>query len=230
MIGLLPAAGKAERIHGLPKYLLPVGESYLLKAHVDAMLKAGCMSVAIGANDDNYDLIQSYTGAYVYKAAAYQTMTETLLSGWLTLPSDMRKESVLFGMPDTYWTNFGYDALLRFINLPDVVLFCHQVRWNQWRRGGMVTVEVGGRVSRIVDKPLLMPETPWIWSAMLWQPTLWPYIRPEDKHVGYSVQRAVEAGLHVHAVVAWEGDYYDCGTPEEYFEMIRALTKEKAST
>lgn len=234
MIGILPAAGKAERIYGLPKYLLPVEDSFLLQKHIKAMKAAGCNKVLVGANPSNCDFIWDYAdGAYVYEADNYKTMTETVLS----LRYKCGEEPILFGMPDSYWKYFDiqehktpYHFLASMISYADVFLYCCQVRWKQWQRGGMVDIDPekqNGNVSKITDKPE-HSETPWIWSAMLWQPTLWTYLHPEDPHVGYGVQRAVEAGLHVHAVVSWNDDYYDCGTPDEYFEMIRATIGENS--
>lgn len=229
MIGILPCAGKSERIHGLPKFLLPAGDSYLLKMHIDGMKAAGCREVRIGTSLENDDIVFDYAdGAMSGVAQQRDTMTQTVLS----LRQYSRGEPVLFGMPDTNWKS-GIESVYSFLTHmrgpADVWLYCCQARWKQWQRGGMCDLDPqkeNGNVTKITDKPETS-ETPWIWGAMLWQPTLWPYLHPEDPHVGYGVQRAVEAGLHVHAVVGWNDDYYDCGTSSEYFEMIRAITGER---
>ena len=232
MIGILPCAGEASRLYGLPKYLLPVPGGYLLERHVNAMKNSGCGTVLIGCNEGNYDMITDYSHyGLSYVASEHATMAQTVLSsrmGASALLNDrLANETVLFGMPDTYWTDFenGYyigDKLHTGDDI-EVVLMCWQVRWKQWQRGGMCDIEIGGRVTRIVDKPE-KSESPWIWGAMRWKPSFWKWIKPEDKHVGISVQRAIENGVHVHACVSWNGDYFDCGTSEEYFEMIRTIT------
>ena len=42
-------------------------------------------------------------------------------------------------------------------------------------------------------------------------------------HVGYMFEAALAQGLEVRAIVSDTG-YFDCGTPDEYFEMIRTAT------
>lgn len=232
MIGILPAAGNATRIHGLPKYLLPVPGGFLLQAHVDAMKAAGCRKVFIGANEHNLELIEYHTRpdaqVVVYLAEQRDTMTQTVLSGQRYAEVD----TVLFGMPDSYWSSgqfpYSFLANMSFLRRKDVkaILHCAQARLNQWKRGGMCDIAIGGQVTRIVDKPEIT-ETPWIWGAMRWEPGLWQYFKPDDSHVGFGVQRAIEGGEHIHATVQWEGDYWDCGTYEEYFECIQHLMSEK---
>jgi len=50
---------------------------------------------------------------------------------------------------------------------------------------------------------------------------IWPLIDVEDPHVGYALPRAIRAGLDVRGVVL-NGTYWDCGTPDDYFDCIAA--------
>lgn len=241
MIGLLPCAGKAERIHGLPKYLLPVPGGYLLDWHVQSMKKAKCREVRLESNKDNLKLLHQFApDAVVWVAEHDDTMAQTVLSAYEDMKvSDCEDETVIFGMPDTYWTDRNgqsvniYDLFVRFHSPADVVMMCCQVRHNQWKQGGMVTIDPhkpNGNVVKITDKPE-QTETPWIWGALMWRPSFLSYLHPEDPHIGYGVQRAVEAGLYVHAIMPGDYDdteFWDCGTPERYFEMIRVVTGQAA--
>jgi dTDP-glucose pyrophosphorylase len=218
MIGLLPAAGNASRIHGLPKYLLPIPGGYLLKHHLDAMRGAGIGQVMIGANPDNMGLIYDYADpdGVVYLASQRETMTQTVLS------SAYQHESVLFGMPDTYLPGpYVYLALRAAIEAyAHVAVALFKARPGQHKQGGMCRVE-GGRVVEVVDKPT-HNDFEYIWGALAWQPECWDCLESEDPHVGYGLPRAIAAGMNVQAVMC-EGDFWDCGTETSYFECIRAI-------
>lgn len=223
MIGILPCAGKSERIHGLPKYLLPVSDSYLLKMHVDGMKAAGCREVRIGTSLENDNIVFDYAdGAMSDVAQHHDTMTQTVLS----MRQYSRGEPVLFGMPDTYFDCHDvYNYLRNTLNISDVsvdvaVAVC-RARPGQHQQGGMVRFS-RNRVLEVVDKPT-ESNFEYIWGAMAWRPVFWDCLKPAMPHVGYGLPVAIERGLNVRAVVC-EGNFYDCGTPERYFEMIRATT------
>lgn len=72
----------------------------------------------------------------------------------------------------------------------------------------------------VIDKPPVCAY-PWIWGVLAWKPAFWPLIDVEDPHVGYALPRAIRAGLDVRGVVL-NGTYWDCGTPDDYFDCIAA--------
>lgn len=224
MIGLLPAAGKAERIHGLPKYLLPVGDSYLLDIHVKRMQAADVSQVYIGANAANCDLLNHYSpfATVVYEANPCETMSETILATAETGGEIIPLPTVLFGMPDTYFEDEQvYVKLTAALDTASVAVAVFELRPMQYRNIGCVRIE-DGRITKVLDKPTLAHFIRG-WGALAWRPEFWQYLDPRDAHVGFAVQRAIEAGVDVRAVYC-EGDYWDCGTPDEYFECIRSIT------
>lgn len=82
-----------------------------------------------------------------------------------------------------------------------------------------------GRITEVVDKPECT-NLHWAWGVLAWRPVFWDCLRPEMPHVGYGLPCAIESGLDVRAV-EMDGQYFDCGTPEEYFQCIRTITAEK---
>jgi len=236
MIGLLPAAGNAERMGGLPKMLLPVPEGTLAAFHGKTMLAAGCDPFSIGANRINYDLLRSFYGGYVRLVKQHETMTETILS----LREDMKivaqiyydngmefsDNPVLFGMPDTHFEDAqAYQKLTHALNSgADLAVGLFHTRPEQRSKLGMCRLD-GERITDVIDKPE-STTLEWAWGVLGWQPVFWQYLRPEDPHVGYAIPRAIAAGLDVRAV-KMVGGYWDCGTPAEYFEMIRSVTGER---
>ncbi len=222
MIGLIPAAGHATRIHGLPKFALPVPGGHLLGVLAGRMIAAGATKVYIGTNSANFDLVRRIAPEHsVVYAVESETMSETLLAARTYYNVD---EPVLFGMPDTYWTNPAvYEGLSSNIQLYTAAATCWEARPEQISKLGMCRV-IDGRIVMVVDKPHYSYFR-WAWGAMAWQPTLWRYIAAEDPHVGYALQRAVAEGEYVRGIQVG-GSYYDCGTPDEYFACIRALVGE----
>jgi dTDP-glucose pyrophosphorylase len=130
------------------------------------------------------------------------------------------KQPVVFGMPDSWIED---DQV--FVKLTaaleegaDVAVGVCRVRPGQ-RNGGLCAVEAG-RVVDVVDKPEVCAY-PYIWGALAWRPSFWPLLRSDDPHVGYALPRAIAKGMNVGAVVL-DGAYWDCGTPDDYFDCIAA--------
>ncbi len=223
MIGLIPAAGHATRINGLPKFLLPLpGDTYLLDV-LRRRMAAHTSSLIIGVNSRNAHLIDRYAQHYAYiHECNTATMSETLLS----MRSFCGNRDILFGMPDSYWfDDIAYPRLAHDINdgaMVSVALF--EARPEQRAHIGMCDVRFEDDelfVTQVVDKP---GETKLhlAWGAMAWCAGFWQYVKPGDPHVGYGVQRALDAGVKVRGYLAY-GGYYDCGTPDGYFDLVETL-------
>lgn len=222
MIGLLPAAGNATRINGLPKYLLPVPGGHLLNRHICGMRAVGCTAILVGSNSENERLLKRYAeDAHVYYAFEHRTMTATVLSSRVHYG---RNENILFSMPDTYWNSPAVYLPLQMAleSGADVAVALFQARPGQQAEGGAVQV-AGGQVLDVIDKTDECGY-PYIWGALAWTPKFWAHLDADDPHVGYGLPRAITAGLDVRAVVC-AGQFWDCGTPERYFACIRALDK-----
>lgn len=219
-IGLIPCAGSATRIHGIPKALLPVNDGYLLGRLVDAMRAMGVQGI-IGTTPENASFLHRYSkGGFVYVVDQYVTMSETILSckGFATVDKVVT-EDVLFGMPDAYTEDDNvYPKLAAALeDGAQVAVALFRARPHQHLKAGMCDTD-GNQVVSVEDKP---PETilAWLWGALAWKPVFWEHLRPDDPHVGYALPRAIAAGLDVRAV-RMEGGYYDCGTFLEYEELI----------
>lgn len=230
--GMLPAGGLAERFHRLPKYLLPIEDSYLIKRHIkmleslvvypmDPMVSKGWQVGSNGA--DWHMLAQLDIGAI--DVGWTKTMSETLIR--------MRRSTydycVLMGMPDTYIDDFeAYSKLHQALDLyPEAIAIMgvFTARPGQYRQGGMIRNE-DARVTEIVDKADTDQGLDFIWGLMAWRPEFWDYIKVDDPHPGYAAQRAIENGEIINMYLM-RGGFWDCGTPERYFELIRHLTEER---
>lgn len=232
MIGLIPCAGRAERLHGLPKFLLPLPGGFLLRDLLHTF-EAGDLDVIIISNEDNGDLLNRYINEQrwntVHVASMVvqtQTMVQTLLNQSFLAK---KTQNVLMAMPDTYWTPEPdlFPQMAQMLDVSDVVLAVWRIRDSQRGKLGMVDLD-GVDVRGIEDKNPFSP-LEFAWGAMAWRPTFWDYMKPEHQHLGIAVNAAIADGKIVRAVIA-EGNYYDCGTFEGYAELCRDLTRENERT
>lgn len=228
MIGIIPAAGCATRINGIPKYLLPIPGGILIDVLHSRMRAADADQVLVGVGPHSSESLR--TENRLLYTVNTQTMSETVLAARQHF--DDPDESVLFGMPDSYWLDeHVYQRLASDIDngaLVSAALF--ETSPAQRHKLGMCDVAFDGddlRITHVVDKP--QDTTLHLaWGAMAWRAGFWKYIQPSDPHVGYALHRATEAHQNVRAVLVY-GPYFDCGTPEEYFACIRKLTQEKVT-
>lgn len=219
-IGLIPAAGSASRIHGLPKYLLPIPDGYLLGRHID-MMNAVDVQVVIGVNPDNAAIVYPYAkGSFVHRVDNYATMSETVLSCKIFASTNgVASETVIFGMPDSYIEDDNvYRKLLATIeNGAEVAVALFRARPEQHKKVGMCAVALDW-VADVIDKPQESKLT-WLWGALAWRPVFWNYMKSEDPHIGFALPRAIADGHDVRAVKC-HGGYWDCGSWESYSELV----------
>lgn len=238
MIGIIPAAGKAERMGGLPKFLLPIPGGTLantlmkrvvLQMHMHSVRLPS--KIWIGASRENAHLLQYRKDDYASRVTAIdtQTMSETVLRIHNIAASTYGdSQSVLFGMPDTYIEDeWAFRRIEHAIDDgADVAVGLFLTRPEQRSKLGMCDFDTTTQqITRVIDKPE-STELVWAWGVLAWRHVFWDCLDANEPHVGYGILRAIERGLDVRAV-RMEGGYWDCGTPEEYFSLIRYLTGEK---
>lgn len=229
VVGIIPAAGRANRMGNIPKFLLPipaVGQfvpnrtvlaDLLTRMQINTLLDRLIMPVAGDWWDAARKKLPEW--AFVTSAPEHPTMNSTLLS----LRTAAGEDDVAFGMPDTYWQdNTVYPTLLRMLDDgADVAVAVWRARPGQHQKLGMVAFDGNDHVLDVVDKPTETALT-YGWGALAWKAKFWDYLQPADPHVGYAIMPAVNAGLKVRVHVC-AGDYWDLGTPEEYFDLIKAM-------
>lgn len=203
IIGLIPAGGRATRMYGLPKYLLPTPDGTLLDVLRRRMVKAGIVHI-----DTIYD-----EGATVCEALIGAAMK------W-------EKGNTIFAMPDTYWTDeITIEKLLVTLNKgADVAVGVWRIRPDQRGKLGMCITDRHHHLIGVIDKDLDSP-LEWAWGAIAWRPEFWDCIRAEDTHLGIALNRAIADGAKVQCV-PMAGEYWDAGTPAEYFRLCSTWVRE----
>jgi hypothetical protein len=99
---ILPIAGKAIKMRGLPKFLLPAGPDYLtcIERHVEELLKYW-QTIWIPIRPEHVALLESLeitTDMVVVLPMTTHTMTETVLR----ITGISEAERFVMVMPDTY--------------------------------------------------------------------------------------------------------------------------------
>lgn len=220
MIGIIPAAGKAERLYGLPKFLLPVGDTYLLHHHLRLHEMVGLDQIVVATSPVFQSIVRNYTWSSI---AVYPVTTATQNETVLTARRFKGQCSALMTMPDSYWQDLTVckrlaDAVRKEKAIVAAALW--RVRPDQIGKLGQCFA-LGGEVVDVMDKDPECPH-PYVWGALAWSPSFWGFIQPEDPHPGYALARAIEAGVRPKAVFA-EGSYYDLGTFAEYQKLCLDL-------
>jgi glucose-1-phosphate thymidylyltransferase len=224
VVGVLPAAGRAERLSPLPcsKEIFPIGfrpdeqtrelRPMAVSHHLfEKFRSAGIGTAFVILRSGKWDIPSYYTdGRIVGVEVAYKVITESIG------PPDtidraypfVRHSRVAFAFPDMI---FGPDDVFRKLlerleaSRADAVLGLYATADIQ--RMDMIDADTDGRVRAIVLKP---NETPlqYTWTCAVWQPTFTEYLhecvqRERQSPDGSTRRRAIDAGgdLPVGAVL-----------------------------
>ncbi len=228
---LIPASGKAVRLRGIPKFLLPIPyASNLLTHHLKLsveILKSDNIKVATNNLFSeillNMNFVKNQTKLINIEIMDTNTMNETLLN-----MRDFNSQIHMVSMPDTYISDKNLISKMKELLLTSPEIDCVL---GLWRIIDKQRVKVGqclindNLIVDVVDKNEEI-KYDYLWGTVLFKNTLWEFINKDDPHIGYSFKPAIENGLKLSYVVA-EGRYYDCGTVDEYWEMVKEVNYEQ---
>jgi choline kinase len=214
---IIPAAGLATRMKGIPKFLLPCDELYtsLIERHLNNLI--GIVdTIWIPTRPELVMLFESL-GISRDKVVILPVVTENMSQ---TVSRVMQISSAdRFGlfMPDTYYLgDLPYEALSKSSSF--VQLACWKIRDEQKGKLGQVQLNDKNLVVDMQDKNQNC-EYEYSWGAMSFSKQLYRYLNLSEPHIGYAVSSAVKAKENVEATVI-NGDYFDCGTPTDYLQML----------
>ena len=218
--GILPAAGLATRMRGLPKFLLPGGgvdSPTLIERHISGMLEF-CSTVWIPTRPEQIMLLDSLripSERVVLLPMSTVSMTETVMR----VSNISGSSRFMMIMPDTFFAGETPYEFLASGNGP-MTLACWNIRDEQKGKLGQVLLsnEPEGTVLSHKDKD---PDCDFSisWGAMSLSKDILDYAKSEMPHTGYLIPKLLEKNLEIKARVI-QGTYYDCGTPSEYISML----------
>ncbi len=228
---LIPASGKAVRLSGIPKFLLPIpNESNLLTHHIKLSVEnLNADNVKVATNNLFSEILLNLNFEKHLKKLLNieifetNTMNETLLN-----MRDVDSQIHMVTMPDTYISDKNLITKMKELLLtsPDIdcVLGLWRIMDKQREKVGQCLTN-NGLIVDVVDKNKDV-KYDFLWGTVLFKNTLWEFINKDDPHIGYSFKPAIDNGLKLSFVLA-EGRYYDCGTVDEYWEMVREVNYEQ---
>lgn len=216
-VGLLPAAGTATRMGGLPKFLLPISDAHqcLLTYHVELMAPH-VDRILIPTRNEWVSLLESFElGPHVHIIPMHTaTMAETVKKTLAGVDYDR----CVLGMPDTFFVAGNpYQELLE-LSSGEVSVAVFRTGPDQVGKVGSVRVEPDGTVVDHADKD---PSRDFghHWGVMEFTPRVESFLDPEATTGGYLITEALNRSL---PVVGYRADYryYDCGTFSEYLQCL----------
>jgi len=218
---ILPAAGLASRMRGLPKFLLPCDSKYttLIENHVFG-LQNHVDQITIALRHDFVHLLDSldFENSKVRILAVNEssTMTETVQFA----ASQSAAEQFVVVMPDTYfYGDQPYEQLSEALGTLAMRLAVWKIREDQKGKLGQIELDPVSRVVTASQDKNPSCDFNWSWGAMTFNRAVLDVSQASMPHTGYLINELLQCGETVGAFEV-VGDYYDCGTPKEYFDLI----------
>jgi len=217
---IIPAAGLATRMRGIPKFLLPCDNSYttLIELHISQLLET-CDTVWIPTRPELVLLLDSL-GLAKDRVVVLPMQTENMTQTVMKVTNIAKAQHYQLIMPDTYFLGEKPYTLLN--SAPEMVdLACWKIRPDQKGKLGQVSIGEDGVVLDMKDKDPNC-DFPVSWGALTFSRDLLNYVIPSDPHIGYAVRTALLSGAPIQARTM-QGKYFDCGTPSEYLAMLQEV-------
>lgn len=221
IFGVVPISGNASRMKSIPKFLLPCKiNSTLLDETINLFHENKINKIIAGVSDVNNILLSN--NQHIERVNLNtKTMSETIyeLNKYINTNYGLDYKSILL-MPDTNITI--KDELKKMIELLnnsyDIVVILCKIRPSQIGKVGQCKI-INNEVVDIIDKNINCTYN-LFWGSIGWNSNINQHINPNWQTIGQLLNKCLELKIKIGSVIC-DGDYYDCGTFEEYFEMIQ---------
>lgn len=216
-VGLLPSAGSATRMNGIPKFLLPISERLqcLLDYHV-TLMSDSVDRIIIPTRSEWVGLLHSFNFGDLVDIIELNTatMAETVKRSLAGRDYD----TCVLGMPDTYFVGGNPYRDLSTQPVADVSLTVFPTRAEQVGKMGSVAIDSDNRVTDHADKE---PNRDFghHWGVMEFSRQVEEFLDPQATTGGYLITEALNRGMDVRGYRA-SYPYFDCGTFEEYLQAL----------
>lgn len=213
---IIPAAGSASRMRGMPKFLLPCDGAYktLIENHVYQLLDIS--EIVWIPTRPEFEFLITALGFPQDKVRTVPMITDNMTQTIQRILEIDISEYFQLVMPDTYFKDSQPYLILN--RQPEVAdLACWLIRDEQKGKLGQVEL-YNSKLISIQDKnPHCLFDLSW--GALTFSRKLMDFARSTDPHIGYAVESALKSGKTITGTTI-RGKYYDCGTPEEYLSML----------
>jgi dTDP-glucose pyrophosphorylase len=237
---LVPAAGRAVRMGGLLKELLPVGTRTGDDgvARVPAPMLSHAFDAGVAAGVDRATVVTSSTKVSMLMDAVealrlpfpvsyvQQSTPAGLGAAVLTAAADIAaSDETLMVMPDTIIR--PVDAPSRAASLlGGAVIGVTLHRAPEPTRFGVAKLDQGGNLIGFVDKPA-EPPSAWVWTSAAFTAAfleLIERVRSPERELGLT--EALDLAAKEEGIAAWfveDGVYHDVGTYEDYVAAVSTV-------
>ena len=222
MDAIIPAAGLATRMRGIPKFLLPCDAEYntLIEVHISALLET-CETVWIPTRPEMVLLLDSL-GLAKDRVVLLPMTTENMTQTVAKVLQIAKTENFHLVMPDTFF--HGEKPYSTLSNTPSLVdLACWKIRNDQKGKLGQVHIQETKVLDMLDKDPSCDYE--YSWGALTFNRGLINYANSNDPHIGYAVRNALVSGESISARIM-NGKYFDCGTPREYLTLLQEVIQQ----
>lgn len=221
VIGLIPCSGTASRMNGLPKFLLPCKEGNLIDNSINIFKMNNIDDIYVSISTLNEHYMKNKNNIkYIVRDTI--TMSETVKH-----LIDIKSKKYILIMPDTYFINDSntiFNEITKMnimLNKFDIVVIIWKIK--EYQYGKLGQIQIGdNKVLDIMDKnkDCLYPYS---WGVIGWTNKVNYLIDETTPHIGYIINSALKQNIDVGYIIS-DTEYFDCGTPDEYFKMIKKCT------
>jgi hypothetical protein len=217
IMGIIPLGGNATRMKHIPKFLLPCKINYtLLENTIDIFYNNNIVNITAGSSELNYTLLNNYTNINKIIVKT-DTMAETVTK----IINNKYYKNILI-MPDTYITiNNELIQLIKMLDIYDISVLVWKIKDYQIGNVGQCKI-INNEVVDIIDKDKNC-NYEYFWGVIGWSSKLNSIIDPKWNTIGDLIKTAIKLDIKVGAIIM-NTNYYDCGTFDEYFKMIKKET------
>ena len=217
-VTIIPASGFALRIMGIPKFLLPLYNSTLLKLTLDKFKNIKNNTIIIPTQPKYVPILYEHINDN--KVIIIGTKTNTMSETVKNIRGICNQNISVLSMPDSYFKEHCFEKMLSIVQKPeiDICLGLWRIKDEQKGKLGQCQFNSDFMLQDIVDKdPSCTYE--WAWGVVCWKPVLWDYIDPKTPHIGYAVKSALKNNCKIYCHLM-NSRYYDCGTLNEYQTLL----------
>jgi choline kinase len=216
MVHVLPAAGSASRIGGIPKSLLPIGQKSksLLGIHIELALEADLEVVVVTAPILHEVVNQIILNQGYPKVTLLSYQSKSMSDSLVHASEQVDSEKIIsVSMPDTYMPQFKVTDLINMRKCaPSVSVI--KATDEQYSRLGQVAINQQGYVTNILDKSINRISE-YVWTGFAINSKCLNSFSRTEATPGIELARMADQSEELSAIRVL-GQYFDCGTIHEY--------------
>ena len=198
------------------------------------MIEKKCDYIIIGSSIENKSFIEHIINTQLENIKSLivikiinnsLTMNETILK----MISGEDYELVIMGMPDSHIDYISNNLIDKIINDNELIVgtYLWNIRNSQKEKIGLCNIDENYIIDiiDIIDKNKDCDYN-YGWGSIIFKKDFEKFINKDDLHLGYSMNNALSNSIKIPYEII-KGQYWDCGTIDEYKEYMNFLNEYK---